>query len=121
MYNYFKEEISLKKHQPINKTEKINEARNYLIDKIKEHELMIKNHKKVCTTLNYAEHSFFGFCSHGCVLIFDFYSLVSIPIGITSSAVEIKIWKITSRVKKYKSLIKKKLKKHDKTESLSNN
>ena len=31
----------------------INETRNYLLDEIKQDELMNKNHKKVWTTLNY--------------------------------------------------------------------
>ena len=49
----------------------------------------------------------------GCVSISAFASLVGIPIGIASSAVELKICIITATTKKYKSIIKKK-KKHDK-------
>ena len=33
----------------------IDEAKNYLIEEINQNELMSKNHKKVCTTLNYIE------------------------------------------------------------------
>ena len=44
-----------------------------------------------------------------------FASLVCVPVGITSSAIGIKIYVITSGVKKYKSIIKKKKKKHCKT------
>ena len=40
--------------------------------------------------------------------------LFGIPIGITSSAVGLKICAITAEIKKYKSIIKKKKKKHDK-------
>ena len=47
-----------------------------------------------------------------------FASLVAAPMGITSSAVGLKIWVITAVVKKYKSIIKKKKKKHDKILSL---
>ena len=49
-----------------------------------------------------------------CVSISAFASLVSIPIGITSSAIGLKICAITAGIKKYKSIIKKKKKKHDK-------
>ena len=34
----------------------IGETRNYLIEEIKQNELMSKKHKKVCTTLHYIEH-----------------------------------------------------------------
>ena len=50
----------------------------------------------------------------GCVSISSFASLVNIPIGITSSAVGLKICAITAGIKKYKLIIKKKKKKHDK-------
>ena len=51
----------------------------------------------------------------GCVSISAFASLVAIPVGITSSAVEKEICAITAGIKKYQSIIKKtKKKKHDK-------
>ena len=50
----------------------------------------------------------------GCVSISAFASLVGIPIGITSSAIGLKICAITAGIKKYKLIIKKKKKKHDK-------
>ena len=50
----------------------------------------------------------------GGVSIFAFASLVCVPIGITSSAVGIKICAITEGIKMYKSVIKKKKKKRDK-------
>ena len=46
------------------------------------------------------------------VSFFGFASLVAIPVGITSSAVGIKICTMTARIKKYKP-IKKMKKKHD--------
>ena len=49
-----------------------------------------------------------------CVFISVVTSLVGIPSGIASSAVEIKICGITAIIKKYKSIINKKKKKHDK-------
>ena len=50
----------------------------------------------------------------GCVSISAFASLVGIPVGIASSTIGLKICVITAGIKKYKSIIKKKRKKHDK-------
>ena len=49
-----------------------------------------------------------------CVSNSVFASLISVPIGFASSTVGIKICEITSEIKKYMSVIKKKRKKHDK-------
>ena len=54
----------------------------------------------------------------GCVSISAFASLVCVPVGITSSAVGISICAIIAGIKKYKSISKKKKKKHDKLVSL---
>ena len=49
---------------------------------------MNKQHKKVCTTLNYIEHFLIlGSTNTGCNSTSAFASLLGIPIGITSSAV----------------------------------
>ena len=48
----------------------------------------------------------------GCISISAFTSLIDIPTGITSSAIELKVCAITAEIKKYKSIIKKKKKKH---------
>ena len=63
---------------------------------------------------NYIEH-FLILASTitGCVSISAFASLVGIPIGVTSSAIGLKIWAVTAGIKKYKSLIKKKKKTHN--------
>ena len=51
----------------------------------------------------------------GCVSISaSSSSVVGLPIGTASSAVALKICAITAGIKKYKSIIKKKRKKHDK-------
>ena len=55
----------------------------------------------------------------GCVYISVFAFLVGISIGIMGSAIALKICVITARIKRYKSLIRKKEKKHDKTLSLA--
>ena len=57
---------------------------------------MSKKYKKVCRVLNYIDHlliltpTITGFTS-----ISDFTSLVGIPIGITSSAIALKVCAIT--------------------------
>ena len=94
---------------------KLDETRNYLIDGIKHNHLMSEKHKKVCRALNYFEH-FFIFVSvvSGCISISAFASSVDVPLGIGNSAVIIKTFAITAGIKTYKSIIKKKRKKHNK-------
>ena len=76
---------------------------------------MSKTHKKVCRVLNYIDHLLIIISTiTGCVSISSFASLVGIPIGIASSTIGLKICAITAGMKKYKSIIKKKKKKHDK-------
>ena len=94
---------------------KIDEIRKYLIEEINQNKLMSNKHKKVCRVLNYIDHSLIVISTiTGCVSIFDFASLVGVPIGLTSSATGLKICAITAGIKKYKSMIKKKKKKHEK-------
>ena len=92
-----------------------DETRNYLIEEINRNELISKKHKKICATLNYIE-DFVILASTitGCVSISSFVSLLSILKGITSSAIGLKRCALTARIKKYKSIIKKKKKQHDK-------
>ena len=42
---------------------KIDEIRNYLIEKRNQNELMSKKHKKVCRVLNYIDHSLIVICT----------------------------------------------------------
>ena len=56
----------------------------------------------------------FLFAVGGCVSISEFSLLVRVPVVIASSAVKLKICAITTGIKKYKSIISKKRKKHDK-------
>ena len=94
---------------------KIDTIRNYLIEEINRNELMSRRHKRVCRVLNYVGHSLIAISTiTGCVLISTFASPVDIPIGITRSSTGLKICVLTARIKKYKSLIKKKKKKHGK-------
>ena len=81
---------------------------------------MSKKYKKVYRVLTYIENLITLISTAtGCVSISAFASLVGIPIGITSSAIGLKIWVITAGIKRYKSIIKKKKKKHDKILSLA--
>ena len=76
---------------------------------------MCKKHKKVCRVLNYTDHLIIVISTiTGCLSISVFATLVGVHIGITSSANGLKICAITAGVKKCKSIIKKKKKRHDK-------
>ena len=70
---------------------------------------MSKRHKKHCRVFNYIDHLLIViYTITGCVSICAFTSLVAI--GITSSVIGLKICAITARIKKYKSIIRKKRK-----------
>ena len=76
---------------------------------------MSGEYKKTYRYLNYIKYLFIlASAVTGCVSVSAFTSLFPLPIGITSSAVGIKIFVITAEVKKYKSIMKKKKKNHDK-------
>ena len=93
----------------------IDETTNYLIEEINRNKLISKKHRKVFPTLNYIAHFLIlAPTITGCVSISVFASLLGISIGITSTAVELKICVTTAGIKRYKSIIKKKKKKHDK-------
>ena len=85
------------------------------MNKINQNELISKKHKNVCKILHYIEHFFIlAFAVSRCISKSAFASLLGIPIGITSSAIGFRIGAIATAIKKYKSIIKKKKKKHDK-------
>ena len=70
---------------------------------------MSKKYKKICRVLNYIDHlliaisTFTGYASSYALAF-----LVGILIGITSSAIRLKICGINARIKKYKSIMNKK-------------
>ena len=68
---------------------------------LKQNELMSRKHKKVCTTLN-------------CIELYCIASFISIPIVITNSAIGLNICAITTGIKMYKAIIKKKKKQPNK-------
>ena len=76
---------------------------------------MSRKHKMVCATLNYIEHFLIlGSIIARYISISVFTSLFGILLGITSSAIRLKICTTTVESKKYWSIIKKKKKKHNK-------
>ena len=78
----------------------IDEARNYFLEEIEQNELIRRKHKKFCEALNYIKHILISASTiTGCISIFDFASWLDIPIGITSSAVGLKIGTIAAGVK----------------------
>ena len=93
----------------------IDETRNYFLEEINKNELMSRKHNKYCTTLNYIEN-FLILASTitGCIAISAFAYLFSIAIGIMSSAIGSKACAKAAGIKRYKRIIKKNKKKHDK-------
>ena len=86
----------------------IDETGNFL-QEINHNDLMSEKYKKTCKYLNYIEHlHILALTVTSCVWISAF-------VGITSSAVGIEIFAISAGIKKYKSVTKKKKKKHDYT------
>ena len=93
---------------------KIDETRNYILDEIKHNDLMSEKYKKTCKYLNYVEDLLIlSLTVTGCVSISTFAPLIFAPVAITNSAAGINICAILAGIKKYKSIIKKKKKKHN--------
>ena len=78
---------------------KIVETRNDLLDITKHNDLISGKYKNTCKYLNYVEHLLNVVSTvTGCLSISRFDSLVTIPVGIASSTVGIKIWAITAGI-----------------------
>ena len=76
---------------------------------------MIRKNKKLFRTLNDIEHFLvLPSTTTVCISVSAFASLLSIRIGITSSEIVLNYCAIAAGIKKYKSKIKKKKKKHSK-------
>ena len=79
----------------------IEETRNYFYEEIEQN------------ALNYIERSLtLASAVAGCISISAFVSLFDIPVGITGSTIGLKFCMITAGIKKFKSIINKKKKKH---------
>ena len=76
---------------------------------------MCNKNKKVCTTLNYIEHFLILASAVTEFVPSCFWFFTCILIGITIPVIGLKICAITAAIKKHKSIIKKNIKKHDKT------
>ena len=69
--------------------------------------MISRKHKKVCANLNYTEHFLLLACTiTGCISVSAFSSLLGVPIRIVSSAIGLKIYAVTSRIKNCKLIIK---------------
>ena len=94
---------------------KIDETRNYFYEEIKHNDLMSGKCRKTCKYLSYVEHLLIlASTITSCLSSSAFASVGCVPAGIMSSAVGLKIYTITARIKKYKLITKKRKKKHDK-------
>ena len=69
----------------------VDEARNFFLEELEQKELMSRKHKKVCTILNYIEHSLILVSViTGCISVSVYASLLSIPIRTTRSSIGLK-------------------------------
>ena len=97
------------------RSKNIDGKRNSFVEEIEQNELIKNKHKKVCAMLKYNKRFLIlDSAVNGCILISAFTFLFGIAKGITSSAIGLKTYAITKAIKKYKSITKKKKKKHDK-------
>ena len=100
----------------LSKCEVCVSKKSKFIANLKQNKLMSRKHKQVCTSLNFTEHFLVRASAvTRCVSISAFASLLGISIGVTSCSEALKIYAITSGITNYKSMIKEKKKKHDKT------
>ena len=83
-----------------------DKTKNDFLEEIQQNELMIRKHEKLCTSLNYIEQFLILASSiTAYISICIFASLIGIPIELASSAIGLKIWAITARIKQQKSII----------------
>ena len=95
--------------------EKIGEKRNHFIEDMNRNDLISKKQVNLCRVLNYIDHTLIAVSTVTvCVSTSVFPSIHCIPLGISSSAIDLKICVINARIQKYKSIINEKRKKHDK-------
>ena len=81
----------------------IDETRNYFYEKTEQSDLVSRKHKQVCITLIYIEHLLiFASVISISILISVFAFSLGIPIGITSSAIGLKICVKVAGIRKYK-------------------
>ena len=87
---------------------KLDKTRSYILEKLKHNDLTSEKYEKIRKYLTYVEHLFTSVPKFtGCFSVSAFASLVCVPVGITSSALEINICAITAGTTKYTSIVKK--------------
>ena len=100
----------------LSKCEACVSKKSKFIANLKQNELMSRKHKKVCTSLTFIEHFLVPASAvTGCVSISGCAYFLGISIGVTSFSEALKICAITAGITNYKSMIKEKKTKHDKT------
>ena len=73
---------------------------NYFVEETEQNESCSKKHKKFCTTLIYIEHFLISVSAvTGCISVSAFASSPGISMGITRSAIRLKICEITAGIK----------------------
>ena len=93
----------------------MDETRNYFLQEISQNESMsMKAQKGFCNSKLYWILLILASTITECISISAFASLIGIPIAIASSVIRLKICAVAARIKRYKSIIKKKKKNHDK-------
>ena len=91
IYKNFKYRYDKRRHKP-KLAQKINQKRNYLLEKIKYNDLMSEKRKKVSRPLSYFEQLLILVSAVSeCDSIFPFASLFGVSVCITSPAVGLKI------------------------------
>ena len=99
---------------------KIKWVTSYFIEEMNQNELMRKKYKKVSRVPSFIEKVLIlASAVTEYASISALASLVGSFVPILSSALELKIWAQTAWTKTYKSIIKKKIKRHDKIVLLS--
>ena len=87
----------------------IDGTRTYFLEKIEQNQLIRRKREAGCTTLNYIKHYLIlASAITGCISVSAFTSLLDIPVGITSSAIGLKISAVAAGIKKYGSRKRKK-------------
>ena len=108
MYGHFKDKYSKEKAGLEFRFRKIDEIRNYPLEKTKHYDLIRKENKKTCKYLNYFEHLLIrSSVITGCISISVFALLVCVPVSMASSVVGINFCAITAGIKTCKAIIKK--------------
>ena len=84
---------------------KIDEARNYLLEEVRDNDLISGKYKKTCKYLNYVDYLLILVAAFNeCVSVFAFASLVCTNVDLISPAVGLKFCAITAGIKTHKSV-----------------